>query len=551
MKRTILGILTLGIVGLGLISCDKPKKKESLEEQKINLDITVGELARFAPVLSIPVRGYGIVAGLWGTGSSECPSELRPQLEKYIWQHMPGAKSGDINRFIASMDTAVVEVVGVIPPLAIVKERFDIEVKPLAKTQTTSLRGGTLYTAELKELSRMSSYDQYTKSIGAAQGPIFTIQDQATKETHYYIFGGGTAFLNTTISMVLNQSNYFAAMVIRNRINERFGSNTAKATSSQEIQVTIPAPYYGQKLRFLSMIQLLYLSEDDTLRKQRIETLSIQLADPQKAEAAEIAMEAIGKPAASKLVELLKNTNSDTRFFAARCLMNIGDNRGLLVIRETAFDSKSKYRIAAIESLSKAKLKDAEPILSKLLAIDDLNIRVSAYEQLVNLNSILVKRIPVGEDYFIDMVSCLGPKVIYAYRKDNSRIAIFGAPLYAQKNIFVDMEQILINCQPEDKFISLSRRHPTRAKLIGPLKSSYAVEDIIRTLGHSPETDAKKYPWPGLGISYSEILTILEKMCRENMIPASFVYGPVTDVRFLIQETQPKADNNPNKEVKK
>jgi hypothetical protein len=542
MKRTIFFFLALGIIVLGLISCDKSEKKEELTEEKINLDITVGELARFAPVIPVPVRGYGIVAGLWGTGSSECPPELRPQLEKDIWHRIPNAKSGEINRFITDMDTAVVEIIGVVPPMAATQERFDIEVKPLAKTQTTSLRGGSLYTVELKELSRMSSLDQYTKSIGSAEGQIFTYQNETTKETNYYIFGGGTAFLNSTISMVLNQSNYLTAMIIRNRLNERFGSNTASAVSPQEIQVSIPTRYLRQKLRFLSMIQLLYLSEDDTLRKRRIEMLSSQLAEPQKAAAAEIALEAIGRPAIRHLSELLNHPEVNVRFFAARCMMNIGDNRGLQVIRDVAFDPKSQYRIAAIESLSRAKLKDAEPILSKLLAEDNLDVRLSAYEQLISLNSILVKRIPVGENFFVDLISCSGPKIIYAYRKDNARIAIFGYPVTCRKNLFLDMDQVLINSQPEHKYISVSRRHPVRAKLIGPLKCGYSVEDVIRTLGYSPETDAK-YLWTGLGISYSEILTIVETMCRENMIPATFVAGPVTNINQFIEETTPEADN--------
>jgi hypothetical protein len=553
MKKTLFYLLILGLIELGLTSCGKSEKKEDLTEQKINLDATVGELARFAPVIPVSVRGYGLVAGLWGTGSSECPPELRPQLEKDIWQRMPDAKPGDINRLISSMDTAVVEIIGVIPPLAATQERFDVEVKPLAKTQTTSLRGGYLYTVELKELSRMGGFDQYTKTVGSAEGQIFTLQNETTKETRYYIFAGGTAFLNSTISMVLNQPNYLSAMIIRNRINERFGSNIANAVSPEEIQVSIPNQHQEQKLRFLSMIQLLYLSEDDTLRKQRIEMLSSQLAEPQNAAAAEIALEAIGKPATAKLFELLNHPDVNVQFFAARCMMNIGDNKGLQVIREAAFDAKSQYRIAAIESLSRAKLKDAEPILSKLLADDDLNIRLSAYEQLINLNSVLVKRIPVGENFFIDLVTCSGSKIIYAYRKDNARIVVFGSPVTCRKNTFVDIDQVLINSQPEDKYISVSRRHPVRAKLIGPLKCGYSVEDIIRTLGQSPETDAKKYPWPGLGISYSEILSIVEKMCRENMVPAAYITGPVTNINHFIEESQTKTDNkevNENKTPK-
>ena len=358
-------------------------------DQKIDLDTTVGQLTRFAPAVSIPVRGYGVVAGLWGTGSSECPPAIRQQLEKYIWQRMPNAKPGEVSRFIESSDTAVVEIIGVIPPLASAGDRFDIQIKPMAQTQTTSLRGGVLYTAELKEMGRMVSFDQYTKTIGSAEGQIFTCTDAATKESRYYIFGGGTVILNTTISMVLNQPNYYAASAIRNRINERFGPNTANAVSREEIQVTIPTRYRDQKLRFLSMTQLLYLSEDETLRKQRIETLSSQLAEPQKTGTVEISLEAIGKPVLAKLAESLSHSDVNVRFAAARCMLNIGDNRGLPVLRDVAYNPKSELRIAAIESLSKAKLKDAESVLSQLLQDEKLKnipvIVVSAKSQMSDL----------------------------------------------------------------------------------------------------------------------------------------------------------------------
>ena len=543
MKRTVFFLFVLGCTAVGLVSCGKSEKKETPVDQKINLDTTVGQLARFAPAVSIPVRGYGIVAGLWGTGSSECPPALRQQLEKYIWQRMPNAKPGEVSRFIESPDTAVVEIIGVIPPLASAGDRFDIQIKPMAQTQTTSLRGGVLYTAELKEMGRMVSFDQYTKTIGSAEGQIFTCTDAATKESRYYIFGGGTVILNTTISMVLNQPNYYAASAIRNRINERFGPNTANAVSREEIQVTIPTRYRDQKLRFLSMTQLLYLSEDETLRKQRIETLSSQLAEPQKTGTVEISLEAIGKPVLAKLAESLSHSDVNVRFAAARCMLNIGDNRGLPVLRDVAYNPKSELRIAAIESLSKAKLKDAESVLSQLLQDEKLEVRVSAYEQLVGLNSILVKRIPVGGDFFIDLVSCPGQKMIYAYRKDNAQIALFGAPIICRKNLFVDIDQVMINARPEDKYVSLIRRHPTRPKLIGPLKSGFNVEDIIRSLGHTLETDPPQYARPGLGISYSEILAILEKMCRENMIPAKYVEGPLTNAGSFVEELQPKTDN--------
>jgi hypothetical protein len=152
------------------------------------------------------------------------------------------------------------------------------------------------------------------------------------------------------------------------------------------------------------------------------------------------------------------------------------------------------------------------------------------------LNSILVKRVYVGGDFSIDIVSCPGEKIIFAYRKDMARIVLFGAPVICNKNLFVDINQVMINARPDDKHVSLARKHPARPQLIGPLKSGFNVEDVVRTLGYAPETDQQKSPWPGLGVSYTDVLVILEKMCRENMIPAKYMEGPLTDVGGFVEK---------------
>ena len=120
-------------------------------EKPIKLDITVGSLGRLYQQNAVPVHGYGIVAGLAGTGSAECPPALRPELIKYIWKQMPKNISIDAGKFIDSSNTAVVEIVGVIPPLASKGDHFDVKVQAFSRSQTTSLTGGRLYTVELKE----------------------------------------------------------------------------------------------------------------------------------------------------------------------------------------------------------------------------------------------------------------------------------------------------------------------------------------------------------------------------------------------------------------
>ncbi|MBN2511824.1 MAG: flagellar basal body P-ring protein FlgI [Sedimentisphaerales bacterium] len=543
MKKEYIFLSAMVAVGCLLASCGK-KKMDAAAEPQVNLNTTVGQLVQITYNPSVPVRGYGMVSGLWGAGSSECPPQLRLELEKYIWQKMPNASPGEIREFIESTDTAIVEIIGEIPPLSMVADRFDIQIVPLLKTQTISLRGGHLFTSDLKEMSRMQTFSQFSKTIGIAEGQIFTSTDPETKKERYYIFNGGIASLKTPITLSLNQSSFRASNAIRNRINERFGTLTANAISSTDIQITIAPQYRNRRQDFLSMLGLLYLSEDESLRTQRIDFLCEQLIDPAKAAESELALEAIGRPCLSKLAILLEENNDSTvRFHAARCMLNIGDNRGISALRSIALDDKSSLQIKAIKSLSNAKLKEIEPFLSQLLANDKIDVRLAAYQQLLEHNSIFVKRIPVGTDFFVDLVNAPGRKLIYALQKEHAGLVLFGAPIICQKDLFLDKGNVMINARPGDKYVSLVRRHPARPKLVGPLLSSFHVEDIIRTLGHAPEIDKEKYPWPGLGINYSEILDIVELMCHDGLIPAEFIHGPLSEAGAFLEKMSQTTDN--------
>ena len=171
MKK-ILFLGCLAVSGL-LTSCASSPKQTPQQPPQANLDNAIADLARVVESPAVAVRGYGIVAGLYGTGSAECPPDLRQELEKYIWQQLPQAGTINPRRFIESLDTAVVEVFGVIPPMAAAGQGFDIVVRPLSGTQTTSLSGGHLYTTDLKEMSSFTQFNQYSKTIARAQGPIF------------------------------------------------------------------------------------------------------------------------------------------------------------------------------------------------------------------------------------------------------------------------------------------------------------------------------------------------------------------------------------------
>lgn len=536
------GIL-LVFLPLLFMGCGPEAKSPRLElDAPVDLNTTVGTMVQFIQYNAVPVRGFGIVAGLNGTGSAECPPALRDVLEKYIRQQLPKTKGLSPRQFIESMDTAVVEINGTIPLLARRGQTFDLRVTPLSRTQTTSLDGGYLYTAPLKERSIFLRYDQYAKTFATAQGQLFRNTLDEHNASAWYLLGGGVVQNEVQLSMALLQPNFTAVSAIRNRINERFGNGVARAISSAQMQLNIPPRFQNQKSRFIRMVQLLHLSNDPAIQRQYIQRLIQEMSSQENKEIAEWGLEAIGKPALDALAPMLASPEPEIRFHAARCMTNIGDERSIFVLEQFCKDPQSPYCIQALEAVGQAvPPRKAEPILMKAMESRNLDVRLAAYRQLESSNSPAISRNLVADSFVIDRVFCGGDPMIYVYRKEVPKIVLFANPIQCRPDLFIQSEdgKIILNARPDDKYISVSRRHPARPRVIGPILSGRELSLLIRTLGENADVDKKQGRQPGLSIPYQDILPLLKIMTDYNAVIADFHAGPMTEAgAFLENLTQ-------------
>lgn len=548
MKHWGITIIYSGIFLLAFLAgCEQPQPLPEPAREPLDPTKTIGSIARIHYFEAIPVRGIGIVAGLPGTGSSECPPVVREKLEKFIWKQIPTANGIDTRAFIESPNTAVVEVFGVIPALASATNIFDVAVRPLAGSQSTSLDGGHLYTTELKELSRLANLEQFamfSRTMATAEGPVYSnkLSERGENSDRWYVLGGGQPEQGAKIRLIINEPDFLTANVIRNRINERFKAQTAVPLSEAEIILNIPVHYRDRKERFLAMIQSLQLGANPELKQIRAEQLIQQLLENSDDETHEIALEAVGRPALDSLMPLLEHPNEAVRFHAARCVLNIGDNRAIKPLREILLTPASPFRLEAIKAIGRNATRiDARAILSVALSDTDMQVRLAAYENLLQMNSPSISRKIVAGDFVIDSVVCPGPKIIYVYQQKTPRIVLFGSPIYCNQNIFVQSEDgsVTINARAGAQYASVSRRHPQRPRVIGPLRSGFEVSTLIQTLGERAEVNSRAAVLPGLSIAYAEILPLLEKMCDNNAVPAAFIAGPPAAVDPMLQNLPP------------
>lgn len=533
-RRRLSYLVALLAVMVCLCACGGGEKvEEDTSTLPVDLNVTVDSLAVIYQLGAIPVRGFGLVANLPGTGSGDCPPLIREAMIKQIHKEIPGDMINP-GAFINSPDTAVVQVTGVIPALGFKGEVYDVFVKSLPGSQTTSIATGRLYTTELKVASAFPG--QYTKTIGKAAGPIFIDRgDGDVDERSGYILGGGMVEAEVKVSLAMKSPNFMAANAIRNRLNERFGPNTAKAISPAEIELNIPEQYAGRKRKFLSIVRALYLSSSASLQRERVNGFVKALAKEDNKAAAENGLLAIGTAAIGDIRKLLNSDDEQVRFYAGRCILELGNSQGLRVLRDILNDKKSEYRIGAVKAIGElAKRNDALAALSPLLVEEDFDVRLAVYEQLRRLDHFSISRALIAGDFFVDTVITGGKKVVYATRRGEPRIVIFASPVYCKKDLFIESADgnVTINARPGEKFVSLMRKHPRRPNLIGPMPSTFELTDIIRTLCDPIATEKR----PGLGISYDEALDLLKIICEIGAVDVEFLSGPLPDERIKLEK---------------
>jgi hypothetical protein len=255
----------------------------------------------------------------------------------------------------------------------------------------------------------------------------------------------------------------------------------------------------------------------------------------------EYALDAIGRPALDKLAPLLENEDPKIRFHAARCMLSIGDDRALPVLRAFINDGSSKFRLPAIDAVGfNAKRDHANQALTDLLGDDDFKARFAAYEHLLRLQDISVSRTIVSDKFFIDQIARRGAPVIYVSRARAPKIVLFGAPIDCVKNLFIesDNRDIVLNAPPGGKYVNVMRKLPNQPRLMGPLIADFEISDIIRTLCENPSNNAVQLR-KGLGASYSDVIALLEKMAKSKIVNANFIAGDSVSQFPFVQAQSP------------
>ncbi|MFQ5807693.1 MAG: flagellar basal body P-ring protein FlgI [Phycisphaerae bacterium] len=519
---------------------------------------TIGSQTLIGAGDPLRLRGFGVVVGLGENGGSDCPSTIREYLLDYLAKEFAPRGPGDRRpnfspaRLIDSLDTAVVAVHGLVPAGAPRGARFDLQVEAIG-TQTRSLEGGVLLPSELRRFDVAAAGKGLVtgRVLARGRGVVFTNPFKGTGQNPIrqsprrgYVLGGGWTLEDRTIRLLLQDPSYWMARRIERRLNERFGQSplTAKAMSKGYLTLTTPPQFAEHPRRFTELATHLYLDNTPGQVERKLLELSKQLDSPdRKLHHISLVWEGMGRTVIPHIQPLYTHANTTVRFYAARAGLRLKDVTALPVMAQFAASPDDPHRLLAVRELGRCEYPQAARQLATLLDSADQEVRIAAYEALLNHKhpSIETHRFPSALDstqvnLTLDVVETNAKPLIYVRRTLEPRIAVFGRRTPVSLPLFYNHpdDRVTLNALEEHGDVAILYRTRSGRLAAEPLKVPARVAELVRALADVPlEDDTGELR--GIGLGYAQVLEVLNALCASRTIPARLVMQRATITDLL------------------
>jgi len=517
---------------------------------------TVGQYARLVDGGQLSVKGYCVVVGLGRNGSAEVPEALGKYITQYLLKLNFGSYRANTRgltpaRFLRDMDTAVVEVAGLVPPGAPAGSRFDVLVTATPQSQTRSLDGGTLMPTDLRlAVGGMALAGRGSMILAQAGGTVFvnpfldpTKPTDLVKFRMGRVIGGGKLLKDRPIRLSLRRPDYAMCRLIDRRINERFPAErrVAVGKSSSLIELHIPPDRRDDYKQFLKLIMHLPVRSGSGDWEAHTRRIAEGMVRPgAKHDELALVWEAIGRQVIPAIQPLYRSRNKAAAFHTARTGMRLGDDIAADVVIRFATDADSPLRIEATSELGRhPRIARASLALHQLVDDPDELVQTAAYEALLKRGDrTVVTRIDVSDQFKLDLVSSRRRRTIYASQSGRQRIVLFGRDMTVQRPVFFSApgDVVTVNANGSDKRLMLYRKMPRTGDFSENLFTDFSVRSLIVTLGSMPER-GQDDRIKGLGLTYSQVVGVLYRMCRANDIQAKFRLQGLSSMRKIYSGT--------------
>ena len=579
MRRSHPVLITIFLLAAACGACREPlESPQRPREIKVPeyLENTIGERAIISGGDAVLVQGLGLVTGLAGTGSTAHPPGIRNRMLKIITQHeVPNPET-----VLADPNTAVVFISGYIPPGSRPGEPFDLVLTAAPGTQTTSLEGGTLLWSELYRVEMTRTGSAPGKALALGEGELFVspfvVEDagrpasegapqargglrlidsapapepapetpgaeeptRRTAPTAAWILGGGRCRYTRNFFLNLLEPSERTAQQIIRHINARFPGAARGNIDPGIIDLTVPADYAHDKLRFLEVVNAIYLIDSPDQRERRIRELVAKLRAGRDPTGIMAAMEAFGKPTIPLVEPLLRDPDAGVRFCAAEVLCRLDQPIAIQTLEAFVRDDASPHQERAVLALGELSGASAAGVIHRGFSAKSPRVRIASYLTLRRVAPTLLDAMDIPGRLELGVVKAGDDPFIFVSRQIKPRIVIFGDAAI-DPPLLVTTPRLLVSAIQGDDRVAMASKEFGWQNVIRP---RLALVDIIVTMAGWPRIDMDRPKLNALDLSYSDVVGFLDQASRQWALKAPIVYEPVAFVGPETDLTAPLED---------
>jgi hypothetical protein len=493
---------------LALAGCAKQNLRLQAEddvEPTVYSVETVKQWAKFDGVLPLPVYGVGLVTGLANTGGEAPPGDERKLLEKELQQ----AGVTNVKEALSRPDTSMVLLSALIPLGAQKGDPIDVEVTLPDGSKTTSLQGGYLEHAYLRNFAALNEIAPTLSrgGTGAAVGHIWAEAEgklivglsdggESSSAKRGRLWGGGKCKAPRPLYLFMDEQRRQAANanLVAEKINDTFrsslggalGDKIADAKSGNVIILKIPPQYRLDLPHYMTVIGLIPLRTKETSDSKQADNgrsyaqrLKDELLDPAHAVAAALRLEALGEAGKPTLKTGLKSDSVLVRFCCAQSLAYEGDPTAAAELAKLVDEPALRaFCLTALASLDESASYQA---LTELLNSPVPETRYGAFRALRALNERddAVQGEQLAESFWLHRTAPGTRSLVHLSGTRRAEIVLFGDEPYLKPPLRLSAGEINVTADEGDTQCTVSRFSPrTHEKRHG--YSSLKVEDVIR-----------------------------------------------------------------------
>jgi len=501
----------------------------------------IGDVAHPYGLGYMKVESIALATGLAGTGEDPAPSPQRAAL----LAEMNRREVDQPNRVLASPDTSLVIVRGFLRPGIQAGDRFDVEVRTISQSDTTSLRNGWLMENYMTELAVLGAKIRKGHVMATSSGDVLVDPSADAKKTPALairgrVLGGGVALKSRSMGLVIDteKQSVRLSQQLGKAINSRFhtyidGHQAGIATPKTDefIELKIHPRYKDNVGRLMRVLRSLAIKEIPAARQARLMLLENQLLDPLTTAVAAVRLEAIGDDQAIEILKKgLLSEDPEIRFYAAEALAYLDVTEAAEPLGQAARDEPA-LRINALAALSAMDDAAAYEALRDLLDTKSAETRYGAFRALWTMspNDPLVHGEMLGNQFSYHILDVKGPPMIHVTRSHRAEVVLFGKEHAFQLPLVADAGKYILVNGLSGAQITISRFHvgePTQQRIV-----STDVDEVIRAI-------------VDLGGSYPDVVQLLQQAKESGSLASRFRVDALPEAgRQFLRSTGPKPES--------